>query len=424
MSNAIHRAILLYQHSRYAEAEQELRRLLADQPQDASAHSLLGLCLAKQEKLDDAQAEVEQAIVLAPDEARSHYCRSIVLEQRNRYAEAEDSALEAVRLDPADADNYARLAVTLYNQSKWQAALNTVEQGLAHDAENADCSNLRTLALTKLGRRQEAIANVDQALARDPDDAFAHTNKGWTLLHQGKPKEALVHFREALRLDPTFEYARVGMVEALKAKNPVYRWMLGYFLWMGRLSDRARWGVILGGWFGAKVLRQLADTNEGLRPWITPILLVYLAFVLLTWFAMPLFNLLLRLHPTGRHALSRDQRISSNWFGACAAVFVLCMAAYAATGQDVIIVPAALALGLALPLTAIYHCDPGWPRRSMGWYTIALAAVGLLAFAGAIYEETSGAEMSWAMTAFYLFLFGAIVTPWVANYLMTATAKR
>ena len=62
------RAILLYQDGRYADAEQELRRALAEAPQDFTSHALLGLCLARQEKLPEAQAEVEQAIVLAPDE--------------------------------------------------------------------------------------------------------------------------------------------------------------------------------------------------------------------------------------------------------------------------------------------------------------------------------------------------------------------
>jgi hypothetical protein len=34
------RAILLYQHGRYADAEQELRRALAEAPQDFMAHAL------------------------------------------------------------------------------------------------------------------------------------------------------------------------------------------------------------------------------------------------------------------------------------------------------------------------------------------------------------------------------------------------
>ncbi|MDB5311521.1 MAG: tetratricopeptide repeat protein [Gemmataceae bacterium] len=46
---------------------------------------------------------------------------------------------------------------------------------------------------------------------------------GWALLHARQPAEALTHFREALRLDPTNEWARDGLIEALKARYWVYR---------------------------------------------------------------------------------------------------------------------------------------------------------------------------------------------------------
>src|SRR5436853_1792905 len=105
----LNRAVLMLQHGRFDLAEQELRGVLAEAPHDAHAHALLGICLARLDKLDDAQAEAEQAIVLAPDWAFSHYARSAVMEQRKRFKEAEKSAVEAVRLEPADADYHAQL---------------------------------------------------------------------------------------------------------------------------------------------------------------------------------------------------------------------------------------------------------------------------------------------------------------------------
>jgi hypothetical protein len=364
--------------------------------------------------------------VLAPDEPYPHYCRSIVLEQRRQFAEAERSAREALRLNPADADNYARVAVTLFAQEKWQATLGAALAGLAYDAEHAGCQNLRTMALTKLGRQHEAVESVDESLARDPDNALSHANKGWTLLHQGQPKEALEHFREALRLDPTFDYARAGMIEALKARNPVYRWMLAYFLWMARLSDRARWGVILGGWFGAKLLGNAAQSNPAIAPWVLPLQIAYLLFVMLTWFAVPLFNLLLRFNRYGRHALSRDQRLSSNWFAACLALFAGGAAATFFTESNLPFALAIFGLGMALPLTTVYHCDPGWPRRAMGWYATGLAVIGLAVLTALVLEITDAVAStpSWIATLIPAFGIGAILAPWVANYLVTQTAPR
>jgi tetratricopeptide (TPR) repeat protein len=418
MDQHIARAVLLLQQSRYELAEQELRQLLAESPHDAQAHALLAVALSHQDKLDDAEAESGQAIVLAPDWAYSHFCRSLVMEQRRRFREAEQSAREAVRLDPGDADYRARLAMTLFTQGQWQATLDAAEEGLALDGDHAGCTQLRTMALTKLNRQSEAIATVDASLARDPDDALAHCNKGWALLHQSKPRPALEHFREALRIDPTFEYARMGMIEALKAKNPIYRVMLAYFLWMARLSPQARWGVILAGYFGSRILRTAADNSPALAPWVMPILVVYIAFVVLTWFAVPLFNLLLRLNRFGRHALSRDQRVGANWFGVCLLGALAGGAWYMATGAAAAIASAVVALGLAMPVTTAYMCDKGWPRKAMLGIAAGMAAVGAIAISGAAMDA------EWGFTAFSVFLLGVIASPWAANVLAGATPTR
>lgn len=418
MNAPLHRAQLLFQQSRYELAEQELRRSLAEMPHDPEAHALLALCLVRQEKLDEAQSEAEQAIVLAPDWAYSHNIRSVILEHRRRFAEAEQSAREAVALEPLDADYRARLAATLFAQERWRETYDEAMEGLAHDAENAACNHFRTMALTKLGRQSEAISSVDEMLQREPEDAMAHANKGWAQLHQGQPRQALEHFRESLRLDPTSAYARAGIVEALKARNPLYRWMLAYFLWMARLSNRARWGVIIGGYFGAKFLNGFARANPQWALFIAPLIMAYLVFVLLTWFAYPLFNLLLRFNKFGWYALSRDQRVASNWFGACLLVFVGAVIATIVWDLPLAPLVAGFALGIALPLVMIYVCDVGWPRQAMTAFTAAMALVGIAAIA----LEAVGAET--APTMITIFLFGFLGAPWLANYLASATARR
>jgi tetratricopeptide (TPR) repeat protein len=399
-------------------AAHELNRVLAETPHDARAHALLGLCLMRQDMLPEAQAEVDQAVGIAPDEPFSHYCRSIVLGHRNRLPEAETAAREALTLDSANADFYAQLAAVLFQQKKWQAALDASLEGLKFDAEHTSCTNLRIAALSKLGHQHEAIATADTALARDPDNEYAHANKGWALLHEGKPKEALEHFREALRLDPNYEYAQHGIVEALKARNFIYRWMLAYFLWMSRLSDRAKWGVILGGYFGARFLRNVARTSPQLEPWIAPILIAYFVFVLLTWFAVPLFNLLLRLNKFGRHALSKDQRISSNWFGLCLGTFVVGVIGTFVAENDFWFYLAGYGLGMALPLVTIYQLEQGWPRKMMTFYAIGMAVLG----AATITTTALGLEI--AQNLSIAFLLGIFASPWVANALASATVKR
>jgi hypothetical protein len=141
-------------------------------------------------------------------------------------------------------------------------------------------------------------------------------------------------------------------------------------------------------------------------------------FVLLTWFAQPLFNLLLRFNKFGWYALSRDQRLASNWFGACLAVFGGALVAAIAWGSSLAFIVGGFAVGMALPLVTIYQCDVGWPRQAMTVFAIAMALVGIGAISCMALENEAG------FMFLTIFLLGFVATPWLANYLVTATARR
>lgn len=430
MNPNLERGILLYQQSRHEMAEAELRQALASEPDDAYAHALLALCLTAREKFEDATAEARQAIQLAPDFPFTHYAHARVLHDRNRQAEALSAIQEAIRLDSADADYFSLLAAIHCDEKRWQEALAAAEQGLQFDSEHVGCTNLRAIAMVKLGRKAEAGATIDAALAKNPDNAVTHANQGWTLLEQGEPKKALEHFREALRLDPENEWARHGIVEALKARNLIYAVMLKYFLWMSKLSSRAQWGIILVGYFGNRGLGVLAQSHPALAPWIWPIRILYILFALLTWLAYPLFNLLLRLNRFGRLALSREQVVASNWVGGCVFATLLGLAGCALYGTDSGWLLVAMVFGfLMLPVAGVFRCATGWPRNVMAACTILLAVLGL-ALLGVLAVGESGwlakpkelvAPLKLLISAF---LIGAVASTWLANILVSQRPRR
>ena len=269
MSPHFQRALLLYHQERHDLAIAELQQALAEEPHNARAHAILALCLLKKDQLDAATQEAQQAIALAPDEAFSYHVFSEILKQRNRLPEAKTAISEAIRLNPSDSDYYSQLAAIELLQRDWNAALVAADHGLQVDPEHVACTNLRVQALTKLGRRTDADAAVETALLRDPDNPYTHANRGWTLLEQGNPAKAMEHFREALRLNPNMAWARQGIVEALKARHFIYRWMLGYFFWMLRLSRRANgaWSSASGSCFNLPItstkISQRSSSSRG-----------------------------------------------------------------------------------------------------------------------------------------------------------------
>lgn len=421
----LQRALLLQEQGRHELAERELRQHLAAEPEDGFGRAALALSLLELERRDAAEKAAREAIGHAPDLAFAHYALARVLSDRNREAEAAAAIDEALRLDPADADYHAMKAAIAHDRRRWADALAAAEAGLEFDPEHVGCNNLRAMALTQLGRRAEAGATMDATLSRAPENAFAHANKGWTLLHAGDRRQAMFHFRESLRLDPAQEWARAGLVEAIKAGNPVYAVMLKYFLWMARLPAGAQWGIILGGWFGNRILGAVARDNPALAPWLWPIRIAYLVFLLLTWLADPLCNLLLRFHPMGRHALTDEQKTAANWVGGTLAVALL------ALGLAVVLVQAwlfglAIVCGLfALPLAGRFKCAEGWPRRLMTAICMLLALLGMAAVVLATSDPRPGApgrEASIGVLGVYA--LGSALTTWVVGFLMAARPER
>lgn len=422
------RGLHLYGQSRYADAEREFRQAVSNDPDDAYTRAMLGLSLCQQERFDEAEREIAEALKIDPGFPFVHYARAIVLNDRHRYEEAEKSVQEAISMEPEAADFYALLAQVRLNLRNWTGALEAAETGLQMDSEHVGCTNLRAVALVKLGRKEEAGLTIDAALAKDPENSVTHANQGWTLLHAGEHKRALGHFRESLRLDPENEWARQGIIEALKAQNIVYAAMLKYFLWMNRLSEKLQWVVILGAVFGMRILRATAEANPGLKPFVFPIQVLYLVFVFLTWTADPLFNLLLRLNKFGRMVLNRNEIVASNWVGGFVAVALLCVIV-ALTGYKQFWLGAAVFGFTVLPLSATFKCAPGWPRTTMRAYTGFVFASGFIAFVmwllpGAGHGPTASETRPLLGLLLAAFFIGIIAAPWIANVLITRRPSR
>jgi len=426
----LERGILLYQQSRHELAEGELRQALAMDPHDSYAHALLALCLVERKKFDEATAEARQAIHLGPDFPFAHYAHSRVLYDRNHYREALAAIQEAIRLDSTDADYFSLLAGIHCDEKRWQDALEAAEQGLQFEPEHVGCTNLRAMAMVKLGRRAEAGATIDAALAKAPENAVTHANQGWTYLERGDPKKALEHFREALRLEPENEWARSGIVEALKARNILYAVMLKYFLWMSKLSSGAQWGIILGGYFGSRLLGTMARSNPELAPWVLPVRILYVAFVVLTWTAYPMFNLLLRLNRFGRLALTPEQTVETNWVGAAFLLALVSLGGCIVMGFGSPWLMSLAVFGLVLlPLSGLFRCSEGWPRQVMvavviGLTLLGLAAIGMLWQAHLGGDEYVKAKADRAFGMLGLFGMGILISTVAANVLASQRPRR
>lgn len=418
----------LLEVGRAQDAIKPLTAALAQDPQNTAAMHLLAHTQLQLDNQQEAQRLLRDVLTLTPDDDDAHHLLGLTYLQGDGkdIKIAEQHAHESLRIHPNSAWHHGLMAQIHVLREQWEQVLHWADRGLALSVEDTDCLNLRAHALTKLGRFAEARSVMDETLRQSPDDDWSHANQGWSLLNQNKPKKALVHFKESLRLHPGNEWAKAGLVEALKAKNPIYRLLLAFFLWMLRLPPRARFGVIFGGVIGYNVLRSLAGSTPALKPLVLPLIILYLSFVALTWTAMPLFNLLLRLSPSGRHALSDRQRIGSNLFAATlvyALSFPLTSLIFWLTTTDPSWFERAKDYGLLFGLLLLPASSlpgrigyPGFKLRA--WVMAGLMATGTASFA------LSLASHPIAPSIHGLTLLGTIVTVWWFGLSGTQTAER
>jgi tetratricopeptide (TPR) repeat protein len=415
MPSNLEAALAFASHADWPRVVSAARQALTNEPDDALAHALLALALAHLEQGKDAVDAGRRAVALAPELSFAHYALGWALLERAELNAAERSAQEALRLEP-DSHGYALLAQIYVRRKRWAEAIKAAEQGLQIEPEHPGCANLRALSLGALGRTDVAAALVNDVLALDPDDAFGLTNRGWLMLRQSRPQEALESFREALRLDPTLDWARTGIVEALKARSALYRFVLRYELWVASLTSRAQWFLILGLFFGGRVVRALLRSNPGLWPVLGPLMALYIFVVFGSWIANPLSNLLLRLNPFGRLALNRAETVASNVVGGCLVAAVIGVAAYAMTSNAGWIVLAIVSAFLLIPVggTARAHGS-----RAFRPLLVAAALLGACGIASALLVFS---RMGMGDLLFGVFLLGTVVYGWGANILFTRYA--
>lgn len=410
LGSLLERAQILLQQRRYAEAEKVLNEALRMEPDNTYTILLLSEVYIQTDQLPKAESLIDGAIIQEPDRGVWFFLKSRVALRKELYDQAEEHLETAVTLDPVNPDFHALWASIKLCRKQFGAALEKANKALELDPKNILALNIRSSALLKLKRNEESFLTIEGALREDPNNSYTHSNYGWNLLEKGDHKKALVHFREALKNDPSNDAAQSGMVQALKANNMLYRGFLKYQFFMGNLTAKYQWFVIIGFYFLVRLMNTLAEKNEALKPFLTPIIILFSIFALSTWVMRPISNLFLRLNSYGRYLLGRDEIISSNFVGACLLVFLFGIGGYLITDADPWLVLAFWGFAMMVPCSMMMH--PSKFKNAFLYYTIAMALLGLAGVAAAFMNAPYFSLIS------VLFLVGFIGFQWVANFLV------
>ncbi len=422
MSAAREKAWHLYRTERYGEAERAALEALAEEPEDAHATGLLALARSRQGRHDEAIEDAGRAVGLAPEWPWIHATRARVHWAAGRAAEALEAARESVRLSPADPDGHALLADLLYRTGDGPAATAAVEAALRLDPGCVDARETRVCVLNETGRMAECEEECRALLRLAPESSTAHSHLARCLLRRGDAEGAVAAYRDALRIAPSYEWARRGLLTALRARYPLYGRLHRLLEWVRGLPPGARMVAAGGVYLLLTRMGGMAKSVPGLRPFVIAIVTTYVALALASWVADPLLNLALLARRDTRRILTPEEARGS----VVVAVLVFSAAGMAlagALGVGAWAWMAALLVGVGLPgatasLGFVGGTHGGSPAgRTTIVLTIVGGVAGIAGLATLALAATQGFPRVFGVIAYVSAIFLLLAIAWRRSFL-------
>ena len=384
---------------------------LAEYPESGVMHALKASLLLDAGRAIDADQSARLALQHSDDED-PRFARivaanvALVLREPDRVMQY---AAAILREDPADEVAIMLEARALALLGKWEDAKHRAEYVLAGDPDHEEAVQLRIAAIESMRGGKEKLSEEEWAAfaAKFPHNAVARTGRAWALLQRGKSRDAEAEFRDALALDPTADWARDGLLISLKSRYPGYGLLLRFFDWIQSFSPNTQTMIVFGGIFGFRILRNVARENPAMAVVIYPLLAIYIAFVVASWLADPLLNLLLLAKAEGRALVKGAERRAALLVGATLGTALLVAAAGWAFSLENLML-SGLVLGLAtFSIAAAYQCAEGKYRTRMQLWA---GTVVVFAFIGA----TAPGDLGGAAIGIGVLL--AVIGTWVGRW--------
>jgi len=403
----IGRASVLMQQNRYTEADRILSDVLGQAPDNTYVLAMASEVALRMENYKKSNELIDSAIGLEPDSAPLFHIKAQIMLETEQMDKAEEAIAHAIHLDASSAQYHALWAHLKLIRKQYEKALEYSNKSLELEPDNLLGLNTRSQAQFRLKLTKAAFSTIEGALMEDPNNTYTHANYGWSLLESGERVKALEHFREALKNNPNNRNAQAGMVEALKAKYIFYRLFLKYAFWMGSLTAKYQWGVIIGFYVLFRVIKSVSERNEMLEPLLTPIVYILAGIAFSTWVLSPLMNLFLRLNKYGKHMLTQKQKLSSNFVGISMLIFVVGLSMVLYTQLNFWFAVTLFGLMMMVPCSMMFV-----PSKNNMFliYTVGMAAVGAIAISTVATSGDIGNPFA------VIFLVAFIAFQWIANY--------
>ncbi|HTF88187.1 MAG TPA: tetratricopeptide repeat protein [Planctomycetota bacterium] len=216
------------------DALEQIQRELEDDPKSVQALIELAWIRLDLDEHAPARQAAEAARELAPNNPYVLYVLAAIAGSTGKLISAREFLEQALDKEPnQDAfHSYHAAICLLLNLPKGAEA--SSKAALELDPEDAYGLEVRVRVLRASLREDQALEVARAGLALHPEHPLLLVHFGELSLAKNDATAAGNAFRSALRIDPALQSAKLGLIDALRARSVVYRWLSSFL----RRSER------------------------------------------------------------------------------------------------------------------------------------------------------------------------------------------
>ena len=269
-------------------AIEQLKELLADNPDVAIYHACLSECLLSQLRLPSAEHELNIALKLDPQIPYLYYVQARILYLRNKPKQAIAACCDALALDPHYADALRYMAQVQLSTDDKKAALENLERAASIEPDSPDTFSSLGEYYLGVGKLERAYEFAEQALNADAGDEDANLLMAEVQLRRGNIEDAEYHLMFVIRNNPSSQPA-LTLFAHLKLRRNIFLGLWWRFnVSINKLNSLQLSLVVVGAFFLFNLLSQiLEDLGRQLASDI--IGYGWLALVVYSWVGIPAY---------------------------------------------------------------------------------------------------------------------------------------
>lgn len=193
---------MLFESQKYYETEKEMRKAVANFPDDFVLNIYLGLSLSQQTKHEEAIPYLKKSVGLQPNDLTALSAYGFSLFQLNREDEALTYLEKAYEIAPENMTILGMLGLIYDNKELTEKSDAIYEKALAVDSTDISILNNYAYSLSERGiRLNEALEMVKKSVEADPENSSYLDTIGWVYYQLGEYEKAKSYIEKAIQSD-------------------------------------------------------------------------------------------------------------------------------------------------------------------------------------------------------------------------------